>query len=116
MRTKPKFFIISALLFFSECNGDNGNDARDEFIDSRYFVFDTAINPSSLTQEDSFSIYSIVTEFAPAPESYLIEAKCECAPARILNAPSPIFWLSVLHLSTVPNPDFALIAATFAFI
>ena len=74
MRTKPIFYMLSALVFFTACNGDSDNNIRDEYINTRNFVFDTAIDPSTLTQEDSSNIYSNVTEFAPSPESFLIES------------------------------------------
>ena len=73
---KTIIYIFLSFAFFitaCTCNGDNDNNNADEFIESRDFVFDTAIDPASLTQKESFRLYSIVESFLPMPEEYLIE-------------------------------------------
>lgn len=76
MKTKTFYFIIffSLLTFFS-CSDSHSdsNDASDELLGPRDFIFNTAIDPSTLTQEDSFTIYSPVIEIVADPESYAIE-------------------------------------------
>lgn len=75
MRTKPIYLMIIVVLILTACNGSDSHYYDDvEFVDSRDFTFDTSIDPTTLTQEDSFRLYSLITEFAPEPEAYAIES------------------------------------------
>ena len=74
MKNKTIYFVIifSLLTVFSCSDSDDANDANDEFLGYRDFIFNTTIDPTTLTQEDSFTIYSPVIEIIAAPESYTI--------------------------------------------
>ena len=66
--------ISSALLLAIGCGDGDNVVYYDEYVHSRDFTFYTAIDPTTLTQEDSFHLYSIITEIAPMPEAYAIES------------------------------------------
>jgi serpin B len=75
MKTKGNFFFIIFIFLITCCNsGDGNNVVNDEFVGSRDFTFNTDIDPTTLTQEDSFRLYSYVPSFAPMPEAYAIES------------------------------------------
>ncbi len=76
MKTKTIYFILIISLFTAlGCSdSDDAKDSNDELLGSRDFIFNTAIDPSTLVQEDSFTIYSPVIEIVAAPESYTIES------------------------------------------
>lgn len=72
MRAKPIYFMIIVIFLITACSsGDNNNAVNDEFVGSRDFTFNTAIDSTILTQEDSFRIYE--TSIAPRDEAYAIE-------------------------------------------
>jgi hypothetical protein len=75
MRTKAIYLMIIVVFVSTVCGcGDNDNVIYDEYVRSRDFTFYTAIDPATLTQEDSFRLYSIINEVAPMPEAYAIES------------------------------------------
>jgi len=70
MKTKTiYFFIIFLLLTAFSCS--DSDDANDEFLGSRNFTFNTIIDPTTLTQEDSFRINN--TLIGQRDETYAIE-------------------------------------------
>jgi hypothetical protein len=77
MRTKPIYFMIIFAFLITACGGGDDNVVYDEFVVTRYFAFNTAIDPATLTQEDSFRLYSIIIEIVPMPEAYAIETNEE---------------------------------------
>jgi len=74
MRTKTIYFMIIFVFLITACGGGSDYVVHDEFVRARYFTFNTAIDPTTLTQEDSFRLYSIVIDFLPKPEAYAIES------------------------------------------
>ena len=74
MITKSIYFMIIFVFLITACGGGSDNVVYDEFVRSRNFTFNTTIDPTTLTQEDSFRLYSIITEIVPMPEAYAIES------------------------------------------
>jgi hypothetical protein len=73
MRTKAIYSMIIFVFLITSCGGGDDNVVYDEFRASRDFTFNTAIDPATLTQEDSFRLYSIIFYVAPELEAYVIE-------------------------------------------
>ena len=99
MKTKTIYLIIifSLLTVFSCSDSD---DANDEFLGSRDFTFNTTIDPNTLTQEDSFTVYSPVIEFAPDPESYTIENNEDLDVFNGTHISDPNEYISLFDLDT----------------
>lgn len=73
MKIRHLYFLITALLFLFACNGNDKNEGGYEYLGSESFTFTTEIDPTSLTQEESFHINSPITEIVANPGEYIIE-------------------------------------------
>jgi serpin B len=101
MRTKTIYFLIIVVFLITACGGGDGNNVvNDVFVGSRDFVFDTAIDPTTLTQEPSFRLYSYVPSFAPMPESYAIESNEDLVVFNQTHTSDPDEYVSLNDLDT----------------
>jgi hypothetical protein len=74
MKTKTiYFFIFFLLLTVYSCSDSDG--ASDQFLGSKDFTFNAAIDPTTLTQEDNFRIHD--PNIAPRDETYAIESQAD---------------------------------------
>ena len=101
MRIKTIYFMIIVVFLITSCNsGDGNNVVYDEFVGSRDFVFDTAIDPTTLTQEDSFRLYSLIIEYAPDPGAYAIESNEDLDVFNQTHTSDPDEYISLNDLDT----------------
>ena len=101
MRTRLIYLMMTVVLFITACNGsDSYYYVDDEFVDSRDFTFDISIDSTTLTQEDSFRLYSLVTEIAPQPEAYAIESNEDLDVFNGTHTSDPDEYISLNDLDT----------------
>ncbi len=107
MNKKAIYLIIIAFLT-AGCGSGGGadNDETDRLIGSRNFVFNAAIDPATLTQEDSFRIMN--TLIAKRDETYAIEDEIDLdAFNQTLNANDQVSLndLDVYTYFFIRDPD-----------
>ena len=74
MKAKTIYFVmIFLILTVSGCSDSDGES--DQFLGSKDFTFNTTIDPTTLTQEDSFRITN--TLIAQRDETYAIESEID---------------------------------------
>jgi hypothetical protein len=74
--------------------------ALGEFVDSIDFIFDTSIDPTTLTHEDSFRLSSPIIEIAPEHEAYAIESDVDLDLFNHTQTSNPDEYISLSDLDT----------------
>ena len=76
MKNKSVIFVLIVVFLILSCGGGgSGNDADAEWVGARNFSFNTIIDASTLTQEDSFRLYESFS--VPRDEAYVIQSNSD---------------------------------------
>lgn len=100
MRRKIIYFMVVIVSLLTVCCSDS-DDANDEFLGDKDFIFNVTIDSATLTQEDSFNILFSRSFITPREETYAIESNADLdAFNQTLTADEQ---LSITDLDTTPT-------------